>query len=111
MKDKTTLNDSQLEQWLKQDLPSDRPANALLEKLQRIPEQFPQAANIVGRESIYESSHAPAHQSRWLYALLATAASVVGILAGSLDILAVMPEQNLLTALLYGTADLNGIIL
>lgn len=109
MKDRITptSNDEQLEQWLQQDLPGDKPSPALQEKLRRIPQQFPSAINLAGHERADESGQ----ENRWLYPLLATAASVVGILAGSLDLLAVMPEQDLLTALLYGTPDLNGIAL
>lgn len=102
-----TPKDAQLEQWLQQDLPGDKPSPDLQEKLRRIPEQFPSAINIAGHESRSESGR----ENRWLYPLLATAASVVGILAGSLDLLTVLPEQDLLTALLYGTPDLSGIAL
>lgn len=108
MKDKnTTISDPQLEQWLQQALPGDKPSPALQEKLQRIPEQFPQATNAVRHESDRES----VQKNRWLYPLLATAASVVGILAGSMDLMATMPKHDLLTALLYGSPDLSGIAL
>ena len=111
MKDRITPthipNDAQLEQWLQQDLPGDQPSPALQEKLRRIPQQFPSAINLAGHESGGESGR----ENRWLYPLLATAASMIGILVGSLDLLVVPPEQDLLTALLYGTADLSGIVL
>ena len=111
MKDRITPthipSDAQFEQWLQQDLPDDQPSSALQEKLRRIPQQFPSAINLAGHEAGDESSR----ENRWLYPLLATAASVVGILVGSLDLLVVPPEQDLLTALLYGTADLSGIVL
>ena len=109
MKDRITPtpNDEQLERWLQQDLPGDQPSPVLQEKLRRIPQQFPSAINLAGHESGGESGR----ENRWLYPLLATAASVVGILVGSLDLLVLPPEQDLLTALLYGTADLSGIVL
>jgi len=111
MKDKTTPNNAQLEQWLQQDLPDDNPSPDLQEKLLRIPEQFPRAANVTAHESVQKSARESERENRLLYPLLVTAASVVGIIAGSLDLLAVLPEQDLLTALLYGTPDLNGIAL
>ncbi|WP_020558544.1 hypothetical protein [Thiofilum flexile] len=103
MKDKTTPKDAPFEQWLQQSLAGDKPSPALQEKLRRIPEQFPSAVNIVGHKLAGESGW----ENRWLYPLLATAASVVGILAGLLDLLAVMPKQDFLTALLYGTPNLS----
>lgn len=115
MKDKNTINDPQLEQWLKQALPGEKASLALHEKLQRIPEQFPQAVNLAGCEWVDKSAHQSTDESgwgnRWLYPLLATAAAVVGILFGLMDLLVVQPEQDLLTALLYGTPELNGIAL
>lgn len=111
MKDKNTISDPQLEQWLKQALPGEKAPSSLYDKLQGIPEQFPRAVNVTERELADQFAYQSSYENRWLYPLLATAASVVGILFGTMDLLAVLPEEDLLTALLYGTPDLNGIAL
>lgn len=109
MKSKEGLSDTQLEKWLQQVLPGDKPHSDLQGNLLRIPEQFPQHIKVIERapESWLESTGA----DRWLFPLLATTASVVGILVGSMDFLTFLPQQNIVTALLTGSLDLDGMAL
>lgn len=104
MEDPRTNYDEPLEQWLRQALPSDKPSSHLRAKLHRIPDQFLQ--NNFSKSYQYKNSE---RTKRWLFPALATAASVMGIIVGSLDLLGGVPEQNLLATLLYSSPNLLGI--
>ena len=104
MKDPNKVCDEQLEHWLQQPLPGDNPTSHLREKLHQIPDQFsqPELHNSSSRMEIARS---------WLFPALATFASIMGVVVGSLGLPEGMTEQNLLAALLYGYPSLSGISL